>query len=782
MKTKIILSLTLALLPLDLSGAVITGTLAGDDSLATHFFSLPVAATVTIQTYSFGGGVTSTGTVVSAGGFDPVVSLFEEVAGFSILLGYNDDGLCPPGTVNGYCGDSTLTLDLLPGDYRIVISASVNTPVGPLLDDGFTGGGSLGGLGDGYTAEWTSVPEPATFGLGLGAMLGLVLARRRRRAGATLLLLVVSAPVWAVQRFVPSGGDLQGALNVAQLGDEVVLQAGGTYTGAFVPPAKSGSGWITIRTNSAVLLARGGRVSPADAPLMAKIVVPSAVPAFDFGPGTHHYRVIGLEFVPAAGIYPFQLLQIGTYETTASAMPAYIEIDRCYIHGDAAVGGKNGIVLSGVNVTVSNSYLAGFTSTSQETHAIVSWAGGPYNIINNYLQASGVNLLFGGATPLIAGEYPKDVRIQRNHIHKLLSWKPSDASYGGVPYLSKNLLEIKFGRRFLIDGNVLENSWFPPELGRGIVLAMYTQDGQVPWATIEDIRITRNILKNLGAGMLIFGKDVDTVGRPGLTRNVLVQDNILTGILGANSDPGQTYNSTGVFFTVHNAVENLQVLHNTYEGSGRALVRLARVLDWPVPLGPGFQFSYNLGRRNGSGVSDDEGREGTAALNAGAPTGYVFRENVIEGGTPGLYPAGNYFPAAQSEVGYANLALKDLRLTAQSPYFRRGSDGKDLGADAAAVYQATQGVVAGTGARCVTAITPSAVTVGAAGGSGVIQVTAPAGCFWMTAITPSWLRITGGWSGQGSGQVHYTVPALGGAAARGTTVVIDGWKSAITQR
>src|SRR5262245_49022517 len=45
---------------------------------------------------------------------------------------------------------------------------------------------------------------------------------------------------------VPEGGDLQGALNRAQPGDVVTLQAGATYRGNFTLPAKSGSGWIVV--------------------------------------------------------------------------------------------------------------------------------------------------------------------------------------------------------------------------------------------------------------------------------------------------------------------------------------------------------------------------------------------------------------------------------------------------------------------------------------------------------------------------------------------------------
>ena len=76
-------------------------------------------------------------------------------------------------------------------------------------------------------------------------------------------------------------GDFQAALNKAQPGDEIVLQAGATFQGNFILPAKQSSGkWITIRTSNMVALPKEGtRVSPRDATAMPKIVAPNANPA-----------------------------------------------------------------------------------------------------------------------------------------------------------------------------------------------------------------------------------------------------------------------------------------------------------------------------------------------------------------------------------------------------------------------------------------------------------------------------------------------------------------------
>src|SRR5262245_2995430 len=45
---------------------------------------------------------------------------------------------------------------------------------------------------------------------------------------------------------VNAGSNLQSALNQAQPGDLILLQAGATFTGNFVLPNKTGTGWVTF--------------------------------------------------------------------------------------------------------------------------------------------------------------------------------------------------------------------------------------------------------------------------------------------------------------------------------------------------------------------------------------------------------------------------------------------------------------------------------------------------------------------------------------------------------
>src|SRR5262249_58932779 len=122
---------------------------------------------------------------------------------------------------------------------------------------------------------------------------------------------------------VPSGGDLQAALESAQAGDSLVLEPGATYRGPFTLPRKSGSGWIVIRTAYAGLPQTGVRVDPARAGRMAKLVAAAGSgPVVRTAPGAHHYRFVGLEIRPAGGAFLYGLVGIGLEETVVDGSPA----------------------------------------------------------------------------------------------------------------------------------------------------------------------------------------------------------------------------------------------------------------------------------------------------------------------------------------------------------------------------------------------------------------------------------------------------------------------------
>lgn len=131
-----------------------TGTLSSPEDYVTETISVPIAGTVTLQTWGFGGGVNAAGTSIAAGGFDPLVALFsgtgpsaQVIDGTSdILSNYSSYAGCPPagtvtiGSSTGNCGDIRMSFSLGAGVYTVLLSDAAYIP-DALFDDGTLGEG-----------------------------------------------------------------------------------------------------------------------------------------------------------------------------------------------------------------------------------------------------------------------------------------------------------------------------------------------------------------------------------------------------------------------------------------------------------------------------------------------------------------------------------------------------------------------------------------------------------------------------------------------------------------
>src|SRR5688572_22208867 len=151
------------------------------------------------------------------------------------------------------------------------------------------------------TARSESLRKTAAFSRHFRCLIGMP-AIQRTTAGLCLVCLLAflpAAPRAASTHVVPAGGDLQAALDAAQPGDTIVLEAGATYTGNFKLPAKNGDSYIVIRTGGRArdLPPPGTRISPDHAPALAKLRSPNEFAALSTDAGAHHWRVELLEFL-----------------------------------------------------------------------------------------------------------------------------------------------------------------------------------------------------------------------------------------------------------------------------------------------------------------------------------------------------------------------------------------------------------------------------------------------------------------------------------------------------
>ncbi|MBZ5624983.1 MAG: DVUA0089 family protein [Acidobacteriia bacterium] len=145
-------------------------------------FNIPTPETVQIVTFSYGGGANGTGTLISQGGLEPYLSLFDAVGSFlaSTYFGITCPSVANTNSSSGQCYDVLLDAGSLPaGSYQVAISAYANMSLAEnagtgTLGDGFTGLGNLFPGEDlhyafdidlGAASPLAPAPEPDAFGL-----------------------------------------------------------------------------------------------------------------------------------------------------------------------------------------------------------------------------------------------------------------------------------------------------------------------------------------------------------------------------------------------------------------------------------------------------------------------------------------------------------------------------------------------------------------------------------------------------------------------------------------
>ncbi len=191
-----------------------TGAFSTDDEVQTFAVNVASAGTVTIQSFSFGGGVNAAGTTILPGGFSPDLWLFDGTGTLLLLDSPESPHHAAPGdcgvraidAATAFCWDGYIQAALGAGSYTVALTQDGNNLAdGFSLAGGFTEQGvpnytdflSLGGmfyLPDGLTqrdGHWAvditgvaapvaGVPEPATWVVGL-AVLGLAIRKMNYR-------------------------------------------------------------------------------------------------------------------------------------------------------------------------------------------------------------------------------------------------------------------------------------------------------------------------------------------------------------------------------------------------------------------------------------------------------------------------------------------------------------------------------------------------------------------------------------------------------------------------
>jgi hypothetical protein len=528
--------------------------------------------------------------------------------------------------------------------------------------------------------------------------------------------------IWTVH----AGEDLRPTLASASCGDTIELEAGAVFSGTMVVPAKNcdESHWIILRTSApdSALPPENTRLTPcyagvsslpgrphwncsSTANVLAKIEFAGnggSGPLL-FSPGANHYRLIGLEITSAASVY--NLVEfLGPAD--------HVIFDRVWMHGTAQGEAVRGILLGQSRyIAIVDSLFTDFhciakTGTCGDTQAIAGGIGdgpmGPYKIVNNFLEASGENIIFGGGGGTAT---PQDIEVRHNHMFKPLMWMKGRPGYvggkDGNPFIVKNLFELKNAERVLLEGNIMENAWGGfTQVGFGIVLTPRNPGG-CEVCRVTDVTIRYNHISHVGAGIQIanalsnFGSALDG-------QRYSIHDIVIDDIDGAK------YNGPAELAQISvdrgaPLLQNLKIDHITAFPAHSLFV----IGDFVANSGPmkNFVFTNNIVSVGTAPVWSTGGGPANCAFHDDPRTTFTacFAGSTVAGNAlidappgygSGSWPRGNYFPKSAGAVEFANYNggnAGDYRLQPASPYKGKGIDGKDLGADMDAIRAATAG-------------------------------------------------------------------------------------------
>ena len=361
---------------------------------------------------------------------------------------------------------------------------------------------------------------------------------------------------------------------------------------------------------------------------------------------SHHFRFVGIEFAPVAGAQAcMSSFQSATHDTSPATLAHHIVFDRCYVHGDPAVNDRRGIEMDGAYVAVVDSYISDFQEEGADTQGL--WAHnttGPLQIRNNYIEAAGENVMFGGADSREPALVPADIEISNNYFFKPLSLIPTH-------YTMKNLLEFKAAQRVVVTGNTFENNPAAAQNGFAILITPRNQGGTAPWSVTSDIAITSNTLINVGSGFNVAGQD--NLQPSLLTERILIRNN-LVGVTGLNGADGRGFEflGGGNDYTIdHNTIINSTAAPG-YSTSDLAMAQSRSKIS-------NFVFTNNLATRTHWGFFGSGVGEGTRPLNSNF-SDWTFSKNVLVDRPAGSYPAGNFFPTERSRGSLRQLRGRQL--------------------------------------------------------------------------------------------------------------------------
>lgn len=511
--------------------------------------------------------------------------------------------------------------------------------------------------------------------------------------------------------------DLQTKINEAintdgtHKGHTLVVPVGVTYNPVTMP-ATSGPGWTRIRSASTSLPARGTKVTPSDSATMFLVSAPgSPGRAISIPQGSSGWQIIGCNaYAPTLTggsddpIHEMMLLEGDR-----------IIVERCYVHANPnSENVARGILLKGSDIQIWDSWITDVGRAFQvgESQAIYfnSLPGSSRSHIEHCeLVAQGENIMLndqGSSAPA------QDVTIKRCHFYKNKTnwqkWLNDDGvtpnpSWDGHTWVIKALFEVKWAKRLLLEGCVLENNW--PQVaspgisagqdGTGILINSGGPDlagGAAafdPFYRTNDVTIRYNTVINCNHFM-----SIQTVQTIGPLSKVAIHDNLGIQI------PGRTFWNWGG--------QDIRFDHNTVVpvtgATGAAGAQHAMHWQWSSSTTYTRQtirsnvfgmasFGLRTDSQFGSGPMTD------ALADSATGSNRDWRNNALYGGsgsTSLAVPVTGFTQYASDTLAGISVSSDPSvggRLSGGSPLLLAGHDSTDIGADFTALLAAQDGTI-----------------------------------------------------------------------------------------
>jgi hypothetical protein len=521
---------------------------------------------------------------------------------------------------------------------------------------------------------------------------------------------VVTGTSWPVH----AGGNLQTVLNGVRCGDEVVIDAGALFTGNFMTPLiDCPTTPVLVRSASIGSLPPGVQVLQSQASLMPTVTTPNDLSVLGFAQGTSGWYFAGINFTVTLGVQDlWNLITLSDRATAVSQLPSNVTFDRVLVHGNDQMCVR-GFLADAVNFALINSQVYDFINTTQDTQAVLAYnSPGPFLIANNYLEATGENIMFGGGgTPTIPGNIPSDITVRLNNLNKLAAWyhqpAPCGAAGQAACYDVKNNFECKDCQRVLVDSNIMS---YAVAQGQGECAILNIFSG----FSAFDVTFSNNLCQYAAGGFSVNGFATTSTAR------VLLRNNLMQGISPKWGDVA------GNSLEVAGPTLDLTIDHNTCINSGtNAVSKSAYIGDQPPSTNIGFSLTNNIGGGPLTADGDNplmvlEDFPIGANLSYDVFVGDTWPQGCVGCNPEGLpYPAANHFFEATSTatppgnpapcnypggvssaclplnwalVGFVDFAAGNYVLASTSPYHHGGSDGADIGANVTAVFAAIAGI------------------------------------------------------------------------------------------